>query len=135
VVAVLKPGRAEHPDVPGGSAPGRGDLAAVPTDASRSVRLTVVGAHRRPGRSRSAWAPVIHGLFAHAECPIAAVQAVWRSSPTLGAAGAPPCRSASVPQRLRASVHERPSVSVHGHDGHGGVRVAEQAVDDGTDAE
>jgi nucleotide-binding universal stress UspA family protein len=73
VVAIVHSARDKFPDVPFKLSVLRGHPAAVLADASREARLTVVGAHRRHGPLSLGVGPVIHGLLAQAQSPVAVV--------------------------------------------------------------
>jgi nucleotide-binding universal stress UspA family protein len=71
--ATLKAAREQFPDVPVKISVERGHPSAVLSDASRTARLTVVGAHRSHGPLSLGVGPVIQGLLADAQSPIAVV--------------------------------------------------------------
>jgi nucleotide-binding universal stress UspA family protein len=73
MAAVLKGVREAYPDVPVKMSVKRGHPSAVLADASRQACLTVVGAHRHHGPLSLGVGPIIHGLLAHAESPVAIV--------------------------------------------------------------
>lgn len=73
MVNVLKDAREAYPDVRVQISVLRGHPSAMLAQASRHARLTVVGAHRRHGPLSLGVGPIIQGLLAAAESPVAIV--------------------------------------------------------------
>ena len=73
MATAMKDMREEHPNVPVTTSVVRGDPIAVLAAASRDARLTVVGIRHRHSPLSLGISPVIAGLLAHAESPIAVV--------------------------------------------------------------
>lgn len=73
MTATLKAAREQFPHVPVKISVERGHPSAVLSEASRTARLTVVGAHRSHGPLSLGVGPVIQGLLADAQSPVAVV--------------------------------------------------------------
>jgi nucleotide-binding universal stress UspA family protein len=65
----LKAARDLFPDVPVKITTDRGHASAVLSDASRTARLVVVGAHRSHGPLSLGVGPIIQGLLSDTQCP------------------------------------------------------------------
>jgi nucleotide-binding universal stress UspA family protein len=73
VTAAMKAVREEYPHVLVRITAAKGHPVAVLVDASRGARLTVVGAHRHHGPLSLGVGPILQGLLAQAESPVAIV--------------------------------------------------------------
>jgi nucleotide-binding universal stress UspA family protein len=73
MTATLKAAREQFPGVPVKISVERGHASAVLADASRTAPLTIVGAHRSNGPLSLGVGPIIQGLLADAQSPVAVV--------------------------------------------------------------